>query len=316
MVLVRLRAHPVALVLLFSFLLLLVQGLVQPSFLTYAQVVNLLKIAAVLGLLALGQTLVVLSGGEGVDLSVGAVATLGATLVYLLSRGEDLRLPWALALALLGGLAFGALNGLLVARFRLPPLIATLGVGTLVQGLIVWIGGRERGAVPPLLVDLVSGPWALGLPGILFFWLLLALLTALLLGRTPYGKALYALGANREAARLAGIPVGRYLVLTYALSGLFNALGGAILLGHVQLIHLTLGQAYTLPSVIAVVAGGTLLTGGVGGYWGTMAGALLITLLQSVLLTLRVEEFGRQMAFGLILLALLSLYGRGRGFRQ
>ncbi|GLV48880.1 ribose ABC transporter permease [Thermus sp. LT1-2-5] len=296
-------------------LLLVIQGLAQPGFLTLSQVANLMKIAAVLGILAIGQTLVILSGNEGVDLSVGAVATFGAVLVYNLTRGQDDRFLLALALSLAVGFILGCLNGGLVVYSRLPPLVATLGVGTLVQGLIVWLGGRERGAVPPLLVEAVSGTWAFGLPGILFIWAVLALGVALLLHRTYYGKALYALGSNRRAAFLSGVRLERYLVLTYALSGFFSALGGVVLLGHVQLMHLTLGQAYTLPTVVAVVAGGTLLTGGVGSYWGTMAGALLITLLQSVLLTLRIEEFGRQVAFGLILLGFLAVYGREKGFR-
>lgn len=301
---------------LLALFLLVLQALVQPNPLTWTQVLNLLKIAAVLGLLSVGQTLVILSGGEGVDLSVGAVATLGAIVVYNFTRGQDALLLPAVALALLVGLGLGALNGLLVVRVRLPPLVATLGLSTVVLGLILWLGGRERGEVPPLLVRLVSEPWVLGIPGVIFLWALLGFFVSLLLGRTLYGKALYLLGANRTAAGLSGIPVEGYVVLTYALAGLFNALGGVILLGHVQLIHLTLGEAYTLPSVIAVVAGGTSLSGGVGGYGGTMVGALLITLLQSVLLTLRVEEFGRQVAFGLILLALLAFYGRGRPLRQ
>lgn len=312
----RPKGGSVGLVFLLCAVLLLAQGLIQPGFLTLPQVANLLKIAAVLGILAIGQTLVILSGNEGVDLSVGAVATFGAVVVYNLTQGQDARFLPALAIALLAGFALGSLSGALVAYSRLPPLVATLGVGTLVQGFIVWLGGRERGAVPPVLVEMVSGNWVFGLPGILLVWAFLTLLVALLLRRTFYGKALYALGSNRQAAFLSGIQPDRYLVLTYALSGLFSALGGVILLGHVQLMHLTLGQAYTLPTVVAVVAGGTLLTGGVGSYWGTIAGALLITLLQSVLLTLRVEEFGRQIAFGLILLGFLAVYGREKDLRQ
>jgi ribose transport system permease protein len=310
------RLGPVGLAFLLVLLLLALQALVQPTPLTWSQTLNLLKIAAVLGLLSIGQTLVVLSGGEGVDLSVGAVATLGAIVVYNFTRGQDALFFPALALALLVGLGLGALNGILIVHVRLPPLVATLGLSSVVLGLILWVGGRERGEVPPLLVRLVSEPWVLGIPGVIFLWAFLGFLVTFLLRRTLYGKALYALGANRTAARLSGIPVEAYVVWTYALAGLFNALGGVILLGHVQLIHLTLGQAYTLPSVIAVVAGGTSLSGGVGGYGGTVAGALLITLLQSVLLSLRVEEFGRQVAFGLILLALLAFYGRGRPLRQ
>jgi ribose transport system permease protein len=127
-----------------------------------------------------------------------------------------------------------------------------------------------------------------------------------------YGKRLYAIGGSDRVARFSGVPVERMVVLTYALSGLLAAFGGFVILGYTSSVFLTLGDSYTLPSIAAVVVGGTLISGGVGGYAGTMAGAVLLTIVQSLLITLGLPEFGRQIVYGLILLVLISAYGRSR----
>lgn len=162
---------------------------------------------------------------------------------------------------------------------------------------------------------IISDPWIAGIPGDVFIWALFGIGVTLLLQRTAYGKALYAIGSNRVTARLSGVRVESTVILTYGLSGLFAALGGFVLLGYTQAVFLNLGDPYTLPTIAAVVVGGTALAGGIGGYTGTMAGALLLTLIASLLITLGLPEFGRQIVYGLILLVLLSVYGRGRRLR-
>lgn len=307
---------PVAVALLLCFLMLAIMEAVHPGFVTGAQLTNILRIAAFLGIVAIGQTLVILSGGEGIDLSVGSLVTLGAILMYNITRGADSLFLPALVITLAAGILIGATNGVLVSQLGIPPLVATLGMSNVVLGLIVWLGGREKGASPPLLDVVVASSWVGGVPGIVFIWLGLGVLVAFLLSRTAFGKAVYAIGTNRTASYLSGLRVGALLIATYALSGMFSALGGTVLLGYTKFVHLSLGESYTLPSVAAVAAGGTLLTGGVGGYTGTIVGALLLTLLQTMLLTLQIQEYGRQIAFGLILLVLLAVYGRGPGLRQ
>lgn len=297
-------------------LILAAMQLLHPGFVTAAQINNIVKIAAFLGIVAIGQTLVVLSGGEGIDLSVGSVVTLGAILIYNITNGRDSVFGPALLVTLGAGLLIGAISGIVVSGLGIPPLVTTLGMGNVVLGLVVWLGGREKGASPPLLDMFVANPWIGGFQGIVFIWLGLGLVVALILSRTAYGKCLYAIGTNRQAAFLSGLRVNRLLVATYALSAMFSVLGGAVLLGDTKFVHLSLGEPYTLPTVAAVAAGGTLLTGGVGGYGGTIVGALLLTLLQTLLLTLQIEEYGRQIAFGLILLVTLAAYGRGPGLRQ
>ncbi|MER3479313.1 MAG: ABC transporter permease [Meiothermus sp.] len=304
---------PAVIALGLSILLLILGEVIRPGFADYNQITNILRIAAFLGIVAIGQTLVILAGGEGIDLSVGAVVTLGAILIFRVTGGSDALLLPALAVALGAGFLIGLVNGIGIAWVKIPPLVMTLGMMGVVKGLIlVYTGGRPVGGTPPLMKRIISDPWVLGIPGDVFIWVLLGIGVTLLLQRTAYGKALYAIGANRTAARLSGVRVERMVILTYALSGMFAALGGFVLLGYIQNVFINLGDPYTLPSIAAVVVGGTALAGGVGGYAGTIAGALVLTLVSSLLITLGLPEFGRQVTYGLILLVLLAVYGRER----
>jgi ribose transport system permease protein len=266
---------------------------------------------------AAGQTLVVISGSEGIDLSVGAVVTLGAILVFRIANGSNTMLLPALALALLVGALIGAVNGIGITLLRVPPLVMTLGMTGVVGGLILVITqGKLVGAPAPALNALVSRPLVFGIPGVVLLWLVLGGAMWVLLERTVYGKQLFAIGMNRTTARLSGVRVPLVVIATYALSGMLAALGGVVLLGYTQNVFLNLGAPYTLPSIAAVVVGGTLIAGGMGSYWGTMAGALVLTILTSLLTALTLPESTRQIIYGLTLLALLALYGRGRGLRQ
>jgi len=298
-------------------ILFVIGGVVQPDFASYGQAMNILRLAAFLGIVAAGQTLVIISGGEGIDLSVGAVITLGAILVFRIGEGQNDQALLALAIALGVGLLIGAVNGLGITLLSIPPLVMTLGMTGVVQGLILVItGGRVEGGAAPWLTGLVSGSLVFGIPGVVLFWLILGVAMWLLLWRTAYGRRLFAVGTNRVTAQLSGVRVRRVVVLTYALSGLLAALGGVILLGYTQQVFLNLGNPYTLPSVAAVVVGGTLLAGGVGSYSGTMAGALVLTILTSLLTALDLPESVRLMVYGVTLLLLLSLYGRQKALRQ
>jgi ribose transport system permease protein len=223
----------------------------------------------------------------------------------------------ALTIALLVGLSIGALNGLGVTLLRIPPLVMTLAMSGVVQGLILGVTqGNIIGSATPLMISLVSSPSVLGIPGVILIWLLLGVVMWFLLERTAYGKQLFAIGVNRLTARLSGVRVPIVLVITYALSGMLSALGGFILLGYTQNVFLNLGASYTLPSVAAVVVGGTLLAGGQGGYLGTMAGTLVLTILTSLLTTLLLPESARQIVYGITLLLMLSAYGRQSKLRS
>jgi ribose transport system permease protein len=313
---VLLRTPP-AIALGLAIILFIVGELARPGFASYDQIMNVLRLAAFLGIMAVGQTLVIMAGGEGIDLSVGAVVTLGAIIVFRIVNGDPALVIPALIISSLAGLLIGLLNGFGIAIMRIPPLVMTLGMTGVVQGLILVVtGGRPQGASAPIMQVVLSDAWIAGIPGVVFIWIILAAAVWLLLQRSAFGKALYAIGSNRTTARLSGVRVERMVILTYGLSGMFAAIGGFVLLGYTQNVFINLGYQYTLPTIAAVVVGGTTLAGGSGGYIGTMAGALVLRLIESLLLTFSIPEFGRQIVYGLILLVLLSVYGRGRSLRS
>ncbi|HEY1011302.1 MAG TPA: ABC transporter permease [Herpetosiphonaceae bacterium] len=308
---------PVLAALLLAVGLFALGGALRPDFANYDLAMNILRLTAFLAIVAAGQTLVIIGGGEGIDLSMGALVTLGAILVFRIANGSNGLLAPALAAALLAGAAVGAVNGVGVALLRIPPLVMTLGMTGVVSGLILVITqGKLVGAPAPLLTALVSRPVVLGIPGVVLVSIGLGAAIWVLLERTAYGKQLFAIGVNRTAARLSGVRVPRVIIATYALSGMLATLGGVILLGYTQNVFLNLGAPYTLPSIAAVVVGGTLIAGGSGSYWGTMAGALVLTVLTSLLTALTLAESTRQIIYGLTLLALLAIYGRQRDLRR
>jgi ribose transport system permease protein len=311
------KLNPTLIALLLAAGLFMLGGLVRPGFATFPLLVNILRLAAFLAIIAAGQTLVIISGGEGIDLSVGAVVTLGAIIVFRIVAGRDAYVLPALLVALGAGLGIGALNGVGITLLRIPPLVMTLAMAGVVQGLILVITqGQLVGATAPSMTSLISDPLVFGVPGVVLLWLLLGIAMWVLLGRTPYGKQLFAIGVNRTTARLSGVRVPVVVIATYALSGMLAALGGFVLLGYTRNVFLNLGGPYTLPSIAAVVVGGTLIAGGVGSYSGTMAGALVLTVITSLLTTLQLPESVRQIVYGVVLLALLSVYGRQRSLRQ
>lgn len=308
---------PPVLALLLAIALFLFGEIVSPGFVNVNQGINIVRLAAFLGIIAAGQTLVIISGGEGIDLSAGAVVTLGAILTFRITDGENSRILLGLAAALGVGAAIGFVNGIGITVLRMPPLVMTLGMAGVVTGLILeYTRGELIGGTPQLMSDLFSRSLVGKFPGVVFLWVLLGLLIWLVLERTVYGKYLFAIGVNRTTARLSGVPVSAIVILTYTLSGLLSAFGGFVLLGFTRTVFLNLGQPYLFPSIAAVVVGGTVLAGGKGSYWGTMAGALVLRVIDSLLRAAKIEEAYQLIILGLTLVALLSIYGRERNLRQ
>jgi ribose transport system permease protein len=313
----RFRLSPPLIAFLLAIGLFFLGGILRPGFANPAQAVNIVRLAAFLGIIAAGQTLVIISGGEGIDLSVGAIVTLGAILVFRVTDKQDSMVLPALGVALLAGTAIGAINGVGITALGVPPLVMTLGMAGVVQGLILVVTqGELIGGSASIMGTLIAKPLILGIPGIVIIWIIFGLLMWLLLERTTYGRHLFAVGVNRVTSRLSGVGVPWTVALTYTLSGMLAALGGFLVLGFTGNVFLNLGDRYLFPSIAAVVVGGTLMAGGQGSYWGTMAGALVLTLITSLLTTLQLPEAFRLMILGLILLALLSVYGRQASLRQ
>jgi ribose transport system permease protein len=307
---------PLAIAVAVVVVLLVVGEIVSPGFAAPRQVIGQLVIAALLGLVAAGQNLVILGGREGIDLSVGAMIGLGALIAGNMMQGQDGGILPAFLAVGIATFSLGVLNGIGVTLLRIPPLVMTLGMAGVLQGLLVVLTrGQPSGNAAPLLVGFVTKPLILGLPGMLFIWALVGIALWLLLRHTAFGLRVLAIGTNEEAAALSGVHVARVRTLLFGLSGMFAGLGGFFVLGYTGNVFIGVGNQYVLPSIIAVVIGGTSLAGGAGGYWGTMAGAVVLVLLQSILTTLAIEPFGRQIIFGLTLLVLMLFYGRQRRLR-
>jgi len=308
--------RPLAIAVIAILVLLAGGELLSPGFASLRQIVTLLTIAALLGVVAAGQNLVILGGREGIDLSVGGVISFAAFLAGNLMQQNDANILHALVLVLGATFLIGLITGLGVTFLRIPPLVMTLGMLGVVQGgLVLLTRGVPSGRAAPMLGRIVSDPVIFGLPGIVFVWFAVGVILTLVLRRTTFGFNVYAIGANESAAALAGVPVRRTRALLFALSGFFSGLTGILLLGYTEYVFVGAGDQYMLPSIIAVVIGGTSLAGGSGGYVGTMAGAVVLILLQSILTTLSIPPFGRQIIFGITLLGLMLLYGRQRRLR-
>ena len=292
--------------------LLVLGELLSPGFASLSQIMRLLIVASILGVVAAGQNLVILGGREGIDLSVGGVVSLSAVVAGNMMQGSDAGIIPAIIACLATGAFFGLLNGLGVTLLRIPPLIMTLGMLGVLQGLLVVVrNGIPSGLAAPGLAHFVTQPLMFGVPGMIWLWGAIGVLMAAMLKRTLFGYRVYAIGSNENAAQMAGVPADLIRVCL----GMFAAVAGFCILGYSGSSFSNVGAQYMLSSIIAVVLGGTSLSGGKGGYTGTMAGATLLVLLQSILTTLNIEEAGRQFAFGATLLVLMLFYGRGKALR-
>jgi len=297
----------VALILL---LLVLVAGiqLARPGTVNAIWISNMLLFAAPLGIVAAGQTLVMLTGG--IDLSVASVATASA---YLMATHSGLGVVPAILYGLGVGFVVGLINGVGVALLRVQPLVMTLGTGLMTEGMLVVYSQKKIGEaprVPQFIEDLGAGKFLGGIPNDLLVWVPIAIILIFVLRRMGFGRLLYAIGDNSKACTLAGIRVWRILLINYVTCGLLAAVAGLIIVGGTDSAELRLAEVYLLPSVAAVIIGGTSIFGGRGGYSGTIVGALILTVLNSILTLLDVPESVRQILYGAIILLLAAAYTR------
>ncbi len=309
-------ADPVVIAALVAIGIVAVGQLVSPGFAAWGQVIGMIRVASFLGIMAIGQTIVILSGGDGIDLSVGKVATFGAIVGAHLMNGHNQNLVLGILVSVLVGGLIGLLNGLGIFFLRIPPFVMTLGMMGVVAGAaLAYTGGAAGGRSAPALTSLVNGRGLLQIPGVVLVWLLLVATVTWLLRRSVPGWNIFAIGSNREAAELSGVPVRRTVISAYVASGAFAALGGVLLLGYTESVFLNLADSYTLPTIAAVIIGGTLAAGGVGGYLGTAVGAVVLTLLTSLLSTMNMPDAWRTITRGVVILVLLGLYGRQKNLR-
>lgn len=266
--------------------LFVASGLVQPQSISSSSLLGMLPFAAILALVAAGQTLVIQQGG--IDLSVPGMVSMGVVVLTRIPNGDDTKLLPAAGLAFLVLVGAGLLSGLIVNRVRITPIVTTLGMNALLFGGVMFISGGTPRDTTRLLQDLVSGT-VVGLPKTVWAAIAVVGLVWFLTKHTIGGRRFEAVGANRAAALASGIQPARFEVAAYMGAGFLYFLGCLLLAGVVKTPSAFQGEGYLLPSVAAVVLGGTSLLGGAGSVVATAGGALFLTQLQQLILTTNVS---------------------------
>jgi ribose/xylose/arabinose/galactoside ABC-type transport system permease subunit len=285
----------------------------DPRFLSGGNALNILVNASVIGIVSLGQSLTIISGGF--DLSVSGTVPLGGVVFATLVNGGSGLLP-ALLVVLLVGAAVGLVNGLIVAKANINPLIATLGTMSIAGGLALTIANGIQ--IP--FVDVAAGVLAdrslFGISNHVWILLGLSIVLHLVLQYTVFGRYLYSVGGNREAARLAGIPVDAVTIAVYVASAALASLAGVVLASQLLTGSGTAGTEAALQSIAAVILGGGSLTGGVGGVPGTLIGVLVLGTLANGMAILSVPAFYQTIATGAVLLLAVGISQIRRGPRR
>jgi ribose transport system permease protein len=301
-----LRRLPVSLLVVVALLILLIiiGTVLSDRFATLKNFLNVFQQAASLGVVSLGQTLVILTGG--IDLSVGPMISLTSNLLSGLIDGDPQRVLPVVAGVIALGAAIGCINGLLTYYLRIHPLIVTLGMASILQGTTLLYSLSPAGKVPPEFEVLAYGRfYGLSIGGLAMLGLFI--LAAVFLHFTRTGNAIYAVGGDPRGAHLLGISVARTLAITYGLSGALAALTGVYLVSRMGSGDPWRGEGFELASITPVVVGGTILAGGRGGVLGTLLGVYLISLLNNLLNFLDVSTFYQWIVQGLIIITAVAI---------
>ena len=296
----------------FALIVFVVGAFLHSGFASWGSVSAILEVASFVGFVAAGQTFVILVGG--IDLSVPWVLNATGILFAVSSLGHSGRAIPAVVLALGLGLALGAVNGFGVAYLAVPAVVMTLAMNGIMEGLTL---GLTKGLTcascssyaPRVLQDVVHTD-VIGIPADLILWLGVAALASVVLAFTTYGRKVYATGNNATAAFLAGVNVRLVTLSLYALSGMFAALAGIVLVSYSGQPTLGMGDPYLFQSIAAAVIGGISILGGRGNYLGTVAGAISLVALISLLQAENMPEYGRSIVYGVAILVVLVLFGR------
>lgn len=286
-------------------ILLIISALITPNMFEKETLAVMFRQCAQLGIIAIGQTLVMLVAG--LDLSIGGVIVMTSMVVAEVSNGRNEMIPFAILIALIIGMLIGLANGLLITKRKVPPLVATLVMLFLLQGAQqAFTRGVPSGFVPEAL-GLVNKSWGfLSIP--LLLWLILNGLFLIILRRTSYGRRIYAVGSNPEAARLNGIPVNFIKISVYVLGSGLAVISGVILTGYVGYVDRFIATGLDLDSIAAAVVGGTSFFGGKGQLMGTIAGVMIIQILSTMVVLIGLDIETQFIIKGLVILAAVSLY--------
>jgi ribose transport system permease protein len=284
---------------------------ITPNFASPTFLVQQLRLASFLGIIAAAQMIVILTGN--IDLSIPWTITLAAVLATSVAAGQNDRLFLGVAVGIGVGALVGLVNGIGVAYLRIPSMVLTLGMNAVLKGITVVYNGSapQFQQTPPLLSSAATTILFGILPVALIFWVLVSLFYYLILNRSGLGRKIYAVGNNEIAAYLSSVKTPRVLIMAFILSGALNACAGLLLAGNAGRSFNEMGDQYLLPAIAAVVIGGTSILGGSGKYAGTIAGVIMVRLLDGALNIVQVSPAAKDITFGLVILAMLFLYGRG-----
>jgi ribose transport system permease protein len=310
----RRNTDPAVLIASGCVVVLLIGGsLYSPNFLSPDYLLQQLRVASFLGIIATGSMIIILLGH--IDLSIPWVVTLGAMMATAAAgwwgdTGVALAIPFGVAC----GALVGAVSGFGVAFLRVPSMIFTLGVNTVLLGLMVMLtGGHAPQSAATDLMLFLGRDRSFGvLPHSVVVWAAVSLVLVFILTRTPLGRYMYAIGNQEGAAYLSGVRTRLVIVATFVMCSMCAAIAGLALAGYSARAYQAMGDQYLLPSIAAVVIGGTHILGGRGRYAGTVVGAVLIVLLQSVVSIMQMEGGYRQVIYGMVVIGMLLIYGRGR----
>jgi ribose/xylose/arabinose/galactoside ABC-type transport system permease subunit len=290
--------------------LVLVLAIMSPPFLRPSNIINILRQTSVNGIIAIGMTFVIITGG--IDLSVGSLLALSAVIATSFAHPGEYPLFVPLMLGLMIGFICGAINGIIIAKKHIAPFIVTLGMMTIARGLaLVYTNGRPVINLSDRYNN-IAGGYVLGIPSPVIIFIFIILIGIFILHFTRFGRYVFAIGGNELAARVSGINTDRIKISVYALTGALAGLAGIVLSSRVMSGSPATGQSYELDAIAAVVIGGTSLSGGVGSIAGTIVGALIIGVMNNGLDLMDVSSYWQQIVKGLIIVLAVMLDRRNK----
>lgn len=289
-------------------LMYIASGIIQPNYFSGSHIMITLVMASFLGIIAIGQTMVILTGG--IDMSIAYSMNLGA--VVMTAVTVDTNGTVAIFAVLAVGILIGLFNGIGIAYLKITPMVMTLATNSILQSITyVYTNGTPRGTASEFLRYIGTGSIG-GIRVAFIFWMALAALIIFILNKSVFGRKVYAVGSNAQTSKLSGINKNLVLVGVYTISGLASVTAGMLMVGYSGFAYLGMGDSYQMASVAAVVIGATSILGGKGGYLGSIGGAIIIYILQTILTALNMQEAGKDIIYGCVILGVLFVYGRAK----
>jgi ribose/xylose/arabinose/galactoside ABC-type transport system permease subunit len=297
---------------IFLAVLFITASLVSPNFLKPQNLKDILNQSAALGIVAIGQTFVILIGGGGLDLSVASVMSTVAVIMAHNTEGQNALFLPVTGVCLLFGLIVGLANGLLITKRKVQPFMATLGMMIIVQGIrFLYTKGMPKGGFPPVLRFLGTGDVG-PIPTSILSLAIMVFVAFIILRKTTLGRQIYAIGGNIQTARLCGYKIDLIITAVYMISGFMAAVAGLYLAGWIGISDNWVGKDYALDSIAAVVMGGTTFEGGRGGVLGTVVGVLIVMMLYNLVLLLHMPVQAQYVVKGVVIILATSFYASFR----